>query len=99
MSKEFQKIWDSFPKQVKIEQAKHFLNNCKSIHKVNKLIVFEVLMAFRGNRGNYVVVNEETLHCKFFDTEEESINYCLDVYQKTFSSYQTELFERKTPNN
>ncbi len=86
-AKDLESTWSFIPDYAKRSQAKHLLKNAKKhiIHEVNKLKVFMWSEHFE-------VINEETFFVKFFDTEEEAINYCLDVYKNTKINTQSELF-------
>ena len=87
-AKELEKTWYYFSESAKIDQARHLLVKCKDliIHEVGKLKVFKM-------NGHIEVVNEESFVLKFFDTEEEAINYCLDVYPETNINEQTTIFD------
>lgn len=85
----FEKIWQNLKPRVQNEQAKYWVEKCndKMIHSINKLCVY------RLSSELFIVINIESLHCKFYSTEDESINYCLDLYPKSFFNNQTKLFE------
>jgi len=87
IAKDLESTWSFMPEYAKRNQAKHLLRNCKYyiIHEVNKLKIF-------GWSNHFQVVNEESYKSKFFDTEEESMNYCLDVYKQTKINEQSSLF-------
>ena len=89
MGKGFNKTWELFSKTEKKINVNHWLRKSLDarIHKVN------VLNIFKFSETHYAVINEETLVCKFFDTEQECIDYCLDVYPNSFPSEQLKLFD------
>lgn len=89
VAKDLESTWSFMPEYAKRNQAKHLLENCKKyiIHEINKLKIFEW-------SNHFQVVNEESFITKFFDTEEEAMNYCLDVFPETKISSQTDLFDK-----
>lgn len=86
---ELSRIWRQIPKKERDKQANHMLKSAKKyiIHEVNKLVVFNL-----GN-DNFEVINRETLVVKFFDTEKQSIDFCLDVYPESFFNEQLNIFQ------
>jgi len=87
VAKELNAIWFYYTKQQKLNHIKHLLTNCKKyiVHEVNKLIVF--------NWKDYCqVINTESNTLKYFDSEEEALNYCLDAFKNSESSKQEKLF-------
>jgi hypothetical protein len=87
-AKDLEKTWFYFSEKVKKDQANHLLTKCKDYicHEVGKLKVFKW-------KFHCEVVNEESKKIKFFNTEEEAINYCLDVYPETKINEQTTIFD------
>lgn len=83
----FRSTWDYIPKKHQNEQAKHMLENAKKyiIHEINKLVIFKM-------NGHFEVINKESLIVKFYDTEQECINFCLDVYPNSFFNVQQNMF-------
>jgi hypothetical protein len=83
----FKSVWDYIPKKAQKEQAKHMLENVKHliIHEINKLVIFKM-------NGHYEVINKESLIVKFYDTEQECIDFCLDVYPESFFNIQQNIF-------
>ena len=84
----FRSTWDYIPIKAQKEQAKHMLDNAKKyiIHEINKLVIFKM-------NGHFEVINKESLVVKFYDTEKECINFCLDVYPETKINEQTTIFD------
>jgi len=89
MGKEFNKTWEFFSNRDKKQNVRYWLNHSEEtlIHKINKLVVLKF------SDTHFSVINKETLNCKFFDTKEEAIDYCLDVYTNSFFNTQLNLFE------
>jgi hypothetical protein len=89
-AKDLESTWSFMSDYAKKNQAKHLLENGKKhiIHEVNKLKIFMF-------SNHFEVINEETYFVKFFDTEEEAVNYCLDVYKETKINAQLEFFKNK----
>ena len=87
----FRSTWDYIPKKAQKEQAKHMLDNAKKyiIHEINKLVIFKM-------NGHFEIINKESLAVKFYDTEKECIDFCLDVYPNSFFNTQNNLFEQNT---
>ena len=85
-AKELTRWWSYFSNKERKDQAKHMIENAKEfiIHEVNKLTVFKL-------NGHYEVINKESLSVRFYDTEKECIDYCLDVYPNSFLNTQTEI--------
>lgn len=83
--------WKYFTSRAKKEQAKHLLENCKNImfHEIGKLKCFKL-------NGHIEVINAESLVLKFFDTEQEAVDYCLDFYHDIKINEQTTIFGDKT---
>ena len=84
-AQKYKSTWDYMPKNTQKIQAKHMLDTAKKfiIHEINSLGIFKMT-------AHYEVINKESLVVKFFDTEEESLNYCLDRFagsQKTKQLY------------
>jgi hypothetical protein len=72
------KIRKKFRQNTCLKMLKKFI-----IHEINSLVIFKMT-------AHYEVINKESLVVKFFDTEEESLNYCLDRFagsQKTKQLY------------
>jgi hypothetical protein len=69
-------------------QAKHLAENCSEmdlcIHKINKYLIFKFL--------NYEVVNSEKLTIQVFETEQDALDYCLDIYKGSKIPEQSKLF-------
>jgi hypothetical protein len=63
-----------------LENAKKYI-----IHEINKLVIFKM-------NGHFEVINKESLVVKFYDTEQECINFCLDVYPNSFFNIQKKTF-------
>jgi hypothetical protein len=87
--KEFKYFWKTLPESTKKWQVDFIFKNCQSniIHEVNKLFIFKM-------RHRFWVINKESKHCNFFDTEQEAIDYCLDVYPQSFFNKQLGIFEK-----
>ena len=87
-AKTLTRTWNYFSNKARKEQAMHLLKNAKTyiIHEINKLVIFEM-------NGHFEVINKESLSIKFFDTEKQCIDYCLDVYPNSFFNSQNSLFE------
>jgi len=86
VAKELNDIWFYYTKSQQTKHIDHLLNNCKQyiVHQVNKLIVF--------NWTDYCqVINTETYVLKYFDSEQEALNYCLDNFQNSQSAEQQKL--------
>ena len=83
---DLQNTWDLFSKSTKKSQAQHLLRFCQFliIHKVGKLNVFKI-------GEHFEVINFESLVLKFFDTETESMNYCLNIYPETKINEQQKI--------
>lgn len=88
--KDFEKMWKHFPQKVKNEQIDFLLNSSQDliIHEVNKLVVFKM------KSYSFWVINKESKHCSFFDTEQQAIDYCLDAYPQSFFNKQLGIFEK-----
>lgn len=76
-AEEFEKTFYYFSKKEKKEYAK-FLLGCKEsiTHVIGILTIVST-----GNLHN--VVNTESLHINFFDSEKEALNHCLDCFAGT----------------
>jgi hypothetical protein len=87
-AKTLTRTWNYFSNKARKEQSKHLLENAKDliIHEINKLKIFKM-------NGHFEVINSESLSIKFFDTEQESIDFCLDIYPNSFFNKQKCLFE------
>lgn len=90
-AKTLTRTWNYFSNNERKEQAKHMLENATKyiIHDINKLVIFKM-------NGHFEVINKESLVVKFYDTEQECINFCLDVYTNSFFNTQNNLFEQTT---
>ena len=86
IAKDLQNTWDLFSKSAKKNQVNHLLRFCQYliIHKIGKLNVFIIGQHFE-------VINSESLILKFFDTETEAMNYCLDIYPETKINEQQKI--------
>jgi hypothetical protein len=87
-AKTLTRTWNYFSNNARKEQAKHMLEKAKDliIYEINKLKIFKM-------NGHFEVINSESLSIKFFDTEEDCINYCLDIYPNSFFNKQKSLFD------
>jgi len=87
VAKELNDIWCYYTKPQQKRHIEHLLSNCRKyiVHEVNKLVVF--------NWKDYCqVINTESYILKYFDSEEEALNYCLDIFENTKSATQEKLF-------
>lgn len=86
-AKSITRTWNYFSNKARNEQAKHMLENAKMyiIHEINKFVIFKMI-------GHFQVINKESLVVKFYDTEKECIDFCLDVYTDSFFNTQTNIF-------
>lgn len=89
VAKEHQDTWFYIPRYVQKRQIDHVIKDCRDyiIHEVNKLVVFEWF-------GHFQVINIESYVVKFFDTEKEAMDYCLDFYSESFINEQLDLFKK-----
>lgn len=88
-AKELQDTWFYIPAHMQKRQINHLLENCKQyiVHEINKLIIFKW-------SDHCQVINTESLILKYFDTEQEAMDFCLDVYKDSGISDQLNLFEK-----
>lgn len=86
IAKDLTNTWKYFTKYGRKSQAKHLLENCTHliIHKIGKLKIFKL-------NDHFEVINSESLVLKFFDTETEAMNYCLDIYPETKINEQQKI--------
>ena len=82
----YKSTWDHIPKNAKKIQAKHMLDNANEfiIHEINSLVIFKMTAHFE-------VINKESLIVKFFDTEKESLDYCLDRFEGSKKTKQVSI--------
>lgn len=75
-------------KETHKEQAKYIIENGSEIilHEIKKFLVIELI-------GICAVINKESFMMKYFYTEEEALNYCLDNYKNA------DIFLQKEINN
>ena len=87
IAKNRQDTYQSMPKHIVDEQAKHLIRKCDEYckHTINKFKVF-VWENFAE------VVNTESLCIKCFDSENEAVNYCLDFYNHSKTLKTGRLF-------
>lgn len=87
-AKNKEKTFWYFPTRAKKDTARHWLTlKDHFVHEIGKLKV----VAF--GKDDVVVINEESLKIQFFDSEQEALDFCLDVYPQTKTTKQRELFE------
>lgn len=87
-AKELQDTWFYIPEYMKKRQINHLLENCRQyiVHEVGKLVVYKW-------NGHCQVINSESFLMKYFDTEQEAMDFCLDVFSDTKIASQLDLFE------
>jgi hypothetical protein len=85
-AKSLTRTWNYFSNNQRKEHAKHLIENAQDliIHEINKLIVLKM-------NGHFEVINKESLVIKFYDTEQECIDFCLDVYPNSFENTQLKI--------
>lgn len=88
-AKEFKDFWENLPESTRKWQVDYLLQNSKTylVHEINKLSIFKT-------KNRFYVINKESKHCNFFDSEQEAIDYCLDVYPQSFFNNQLGIFEK-----
>ena len=82
---EHEKIINKLPLKIRKDLIKSFKESLL-IREINKLLICN-----SAQYTFFLVLNEETSHFKYFYTEEEAVNYCLDNYKKSKQYKQAEL--------
>ena len=88
-SKEMTKVFGYFSKHQQTTITKDWLKwKERILHNIGKLAIVDV-----SNEGaTIVVINSESLHTLFFDSENDAMNYCLDIYDKIQLTKQSSMF-------
>lgn len=82
---ESNRIHQMLPKKVRLELVKAIMEHEPLLHKINDLHIYQSI-----NRVS--LINTQTNTLKYFKTEEEAVNYCLDHYKQSKLTEQQKLF-------